>query len=156
MRTCSVLARCAAAELHARLLRNHTGTFQAHLCAVDSVAEADAFVALLLEDRRLAGATHNVRAYRIELPPAAAGRPPVLAADCDDDGESAAGGRLLHLLEVVRARNVAVVVSRWFGGIHLGPDRFRLFSNAARQLLDAHGFVPPPPPAAGGAAPHRK
>jgi hypothetical protein len=90
-----------------------------------------------------------VRAYRVEVSPG------VFAADCDDDGESAAGGRLLHLLGVLRARNVAVVVSRWFGGVHLGADRFKLFANAARELLDAHGFVAPPQPAP-GQQPRRK
>lgn len=33
--------------------------------------------------------------------------------DYDDDGEQAAGGRLLHLLQMTDARNVCVVVSRW-------------------------------------------
>lgn len=34
------------------------------------------------------------------------------AQDCDDDGEDAAGGRLLHLLQAADARDVVVVVSR--------------------------------------------
>lgn len=42
-----------------------------------------------------------------------------IAHDCEDDGESAAGGRLAHLLELMDLDNVLVVVSRWFGGIHL-------------------------------------
>lgn len=33
-----------------------------------------------------------------------------LLKDSDDDGEAAAGGRLLHLLQMVDARNVVVVV----------------------------------------------
>lgn len=37
--------------------------------------------------------------------------------DCDDDGESAAGGRLLHLLQVAGAEDVVVVVSRWCASI---------------------------------------
>ena len=37
-----------------------------------------------------------------------------LPQDHDDDGEAAAGGRLLHLLQVTGARNVCVVVSRWW------------------------------------------
>lgn len=53
------------------------------------------------------------------------GRPPVLQ-DYDDDGEAAAGGRLLHLLQMTDARNVCVVVSRWYGGILLGPSRFAI------------------------------
>lgn len=61
--------------------------------------------------------------------------------DYDDDGESAAGGRLLKLLALVGAENVAVVVSRWFGGVLLGPARFTHINNAARQLLDECGYV---------------
>ena len=56
-------------------------------------------------------------------------------SDCDDDGESGAGARLLHLLDILGVKNVCVVVSRWYGGVHLGPDRFRHINNAARQLL---------------------
>ena len=61
----------------------------------------------------------------------------VAAQDCDDDGEDAAGGRLLHLLQVTGAVNVVVVVSRWYGGVLLGPSRFALINNTARQLLEA-------------------
>ncbi|PWN25857.1 ribosomal protein S5 domain 2-like protein [Jaminaea rosea] len=46
--------------------------------------------------------------------------------DNDDDGESAAGGRLAHLLDTLRCENVLVVVTRWYGGIHLGADRFKV------------------------------
>ena len=35
-----------------------------------------------------------------------------LISDCDDDGESQAGGRVAHLLAIVDAENVMVVVSR--------------------------------------------
>lgn len=61
--------------------------------------------------------------------------------DSDDDGESAAGGRLLHLLQIVDASNVMVVVSRWFGGVHLGPARFTHINNAARILLEQEGYI---------------
>ena len=37
------------------------------------------------------------------------------------------------------ANNVLVVVSRWFGGVHLGPARFKYIANTARELLDACG-----------------
>ena len=61
--------------------------------------------------------------------------------DSDDDGETAAGGRLLHLLQMVDARNVVVVVSRWYGGVLLGPARFTHINNAARELLDSCGYI---------------
>ena len=45
------------------------------------------------------------------------------------------------------ADGVAVIVSRWFGGTLLGPDRFKFISNAARRLLEeqgvGHGGKPP-------------
>jgi putative IMPACT (imprinted ancient) family translation regulator len=36
-----------------------------------------------------------------------------------------------------------VVVTRWYGGVHLGPDRFRHIKNAARQVLDMAGLIQP-------------
>lgn len=40
------------------------------------------------------------------------------------------------------AKNVIVVVTRWYGGVHLGPDRFRHINNAARQVLTAANLIP--------------
>ena len=39
------------------------------------------------------------------------------------------------------AENVIVVVSRWYGGVLLGPARFTHINNAARQLLDQCGYI---------------
>lgn len=61
--------------------------------------------------------------------------------DYDDDGETQAGARLKHLLEVLDLTGVLVVVTRWFGGIHLGPDRFKHINQAARDALEAGGFL---------------
>lgn len=52
----------------------------------------------------------------------------VVHRDCDDDGETAAGGRMAHLLEALHCENALVVVSRWYGGIQLGADRFKVSS----------------------------
>ena len=38
-------------------------------------------------------------------------------------------------------KNVMVVVSRWYGGVKLGPARFTHINNAARELLVAQGYV---------------
>ena len=56
----------------------------------------------------------------------------VLHQDNDDDGESAAGGRLAHLLQIMEVKDVLVIVTRYFGGIHLGPDRFKCVQPASR------------------------
>ena len=34
-----------------------------------------------------------------------------------------------------------VVVSRWYGGIHLGPDRFKHINNCTRMILEQNGYI---------------
>jgi putative IMPACT (imprinted ancient) family translation regulator len=69
---------------------------QAHVAPVTQLDQVKAVVAVLLESNKIRNATHNIMAYRIAAP----GRPGVFYQDFDDDGEAAAGGRLLHLLQV--------------------------------------------------------
>lgn len=57
-----------------------------------------------------------------------------------DDGEGGAGAKLLNLLDLMKAKNVVVIVTRWYGGIHLGPDRFRHICNVAREILVENGY----------------
>ena len=64
-----------------------------------------------------------------------------VVSDCDDDGEHGAGAKLAALLELTGAENVLLVVSRWFGGILLGPDRFKCFAKAGSELLEAEGLA---------------
>ncbi|KAJ3335952.1 hypothetical protein HDU93_004015 [Gonapodya sp. JEL0774] len=127
-------------------LVDRKSVFVAHLSPVSSPAEFKNFLNHLLTDRRIARATHNISAYRIVKQVSTGSKvsksdAPIIQQDCDDDGETAAGGRLLHLMEIVDARNVAVVVSRWYGGIQLGPDRFKHINSVARSVLDEHGFI---------------
>ncbi|KAL1868853.1 hypothetical protein VTK73DRAFT_3469 [Phialemonium thermophilum] len=116
-------------------------TFLARCAPVHSPAEAAAYVDhLVTTDRHARAATHNMTAWRIR------GGPPDAATatayqDCDDDGETAAGGRLLHLLQLMDIWDVVVVVSRWYGGHKLGPRRFALINAVARDALVKAGFV---------------
>ena len=96
--------------------------------------EVEQFRASIVSDRRYSRATHNIFAYRFTCP-----RTGVVYHDNDDDGEDAAGGRLAELLRLMGADGVAVIVSRWFGGTLLGPDRFKFISNSARRLLEDQG-----------------
>lgn len=59
----------------------------------------------------------------------------ILKHDNEDDGEDGAGRKLALLLQMRNADGVLVVVSRWYGGIHLGPKRFAHISNVARDVL---------------------
>lgn len=44
--------------------------------------------------------------------------------------------------QILDVRNVMVVVSRWYGGILLGPDRFKHINNCARNILVEEGHAP--------------
>jgi hypothetical protein len=102
--------------------------FVARAASVASPAQAKDFLHHLLgTDRKVARATHNITAWRIR------GTNDTTYQDCDDDGETAAGGRLLHLMQLMDVWDVMVVVTRWYGGIQLGPDRFRII-NTVRVL----------------------
>jgi len=96
-------------------------------------------VAILKANGKIARAAHNMLAWRL-LSPATG----TLVSECDSDGEGGAGGGLHALLHNTGAQNVAVLVSRWYGGIHLGPDRFKHINNCARSLLVQHGYVADP------------
>ncbi|EIE20205.1 UPF0029-domain-containing protein [Coccomyxa subellipsoidea C-169] len=111
-------------------------TFQAHLAPVRSMHDVEAVMSALLTNNKVQRATHNIMAYRIHVPDSN-----THLQDFDDDGESAAGSRLLKLLTIVGAENVIVVVSRWFGGVLLGPSRFTHINNAARAILDDFGYI---------------
>ena len=97
--------------------------------------EVQQVMARLLEDNHIARATHNMMAYRFFDEGAGVWR-----SDNDEDGEDAAGGRLSMLLEMMQVRHAVVVVTRWYGGVLLGPSRFKLISNAARHALLAAGL----------------
>jgi len=106
--------------------------------------EVPLILAHLQSDRRIARAAHPIiNAWRCQVGS-------VLHQDNDDDGETAAGGRLAHLLQILEVNNVLVVVTRYFGGTHLGPDRFKHINQAARSALDLGGFLDSPTPEANG------
>uniref|UniRef100_A0A0M3I7I1 RWD domain-containing protein n=1 Tax=Ascaris lumbricoides TaxID=6252 RepID=A0A0M3I7I1_ASCLU len=119
------------------ILQDRKSTFQAHVALINSENEVMLVLNKLKENGKIARATHNMYAWRIEE--SIDGRI-IKRHDCEDDGEIGAGAKLLHLLELMKAKNVIVIVTRWYGGIHLGPDRFRHICNIAREILVQNGF----------------
>lgn len=126
--------RLAPLIFHGAPLTDRKSTFQAHACPVTSVEDVRSFLAILLDDRKIERAIHNMLAYRIVGA--------FTVKDNDEDGEDGAGSKLSQLLELTHAENVAVVVTRWFGGILLGPDRFKHINTVARDALEQGGFLP--------------
>ncbi|MCJ1306309.1 eIF2 kinase Gcn2p negative regulator, partial [Hypocenomyce scalaris] len=122
--------------------------FLARAARVESPAQAKAYIAhLVATDKKVARATHNISAYRIRSSTSSNGdstskvKSDITFQDGDSDGEDAAGGRLLHLLQAMGVWDVVVVVSRWYGGIKLGPDRFRIINSVARDAIVQGGWA---------------
>lgn len=63
-----------------------------------------------------------------------------VVAGQNDGGEGGSGDRLARLLELSLCENVIVVVSRWYGGVPLGNDRWKRISDVAKQALERGGF----------------
>nr|XP_053769007.1 protein IMPACT isoform X4 [Desmodus rotundus] len=124
---------------HGVPITDRRSTFQAHLAPVVCPKQVKMVLAKLYENKKIASATHNIYAYRIYCEDKQ-----TFLQDFADDGETAAGGRLLHLMEILNVRNVLVVVSRWYGGILLGPDRFKHINNCARNILVERNYINPP------------
>ncbi|KAH8808448.1 hypothetical protein F5884DRAFT_792256 [Xylogone sp. PMI_703] len=105
-------------------------TFVARSIAVSSSSEARASVQkLLAENKDLQEASHNITAWRVQ---GSQGR---IIEECDDDGEKGGGSHLLELLRSNGTTGILLVVTRWYGGIMLGTDRWKLMSQVARDAL---------------------
>lgn len=81
----------------------------------------------------LRSASHNVWAYRIH--PSEKGISNYPREASHDDGESGAGDLLLRVLRETNTMDTLVVMTRWYGGIMLGPDRWRLMRNVVTSAL---------------------
>ncbi|KAL6942581.1 hypothetical protein ACO0QE_003763 [Hanseniaspora vineae] len=110
-------------------------TFIAFGAKVNSEDEAIKKLNILATENRLQRANHIMTAWRIK------GENNVVFSDCDDDGETAAGGRMLHLITLMDGWNVVVACARWFNGGHIGPDRFKHINSTTRQVLIDGKFV---------------
>ncbi|VIO88416.1 Uncharacterized protein BM_BM6736 [Brugia malayi] len=128
---------CIPTIISGNSMVDRKSTFQAHVAQVFSKNEVTLVLNKLKENNKIARATHNMYAWLIEEN--LSGRL-IKQHDCNDDGEIGAGAKLLNLLELMKAKNVLVIITRWYGGIHLGPDRFRHICNLARQILVENGF----------------
>jgi putative IMPACT (imprinted ancient) family translation regulator len=91
----------------------------------NSPDEAKAIIKNLCRKKKFAKATHNTWAFVQESGPVK-----------NDDGEAGAGMVITRMLVREGLQNHIVVVTRWYGGKHLGGDRFRHVQSAVRYYLD--------------------
>lgn len=113
---------------HSQPFTEKKSTFQGHCACVKSKEDVIAVLNKLYENSKVKKATHNQYAYRFRTEG-------TLIADNEDDGEAQAGKKLAELLELKKVENVLVVVSRWYGGVLMGADRFKAIARAAGDVL---------------------
>ncbi|MFT4151024.1 MAG: YigZ family protein [Paracoccaceae bacterium] len=92
---------------------------------VQGRAGIEAFLRELKAAKKYAKATHNTWACILS------GEGPVR----NDDGESGAAAVILKMLERAGLTDHVVVVTRWYGGVHLGGDRFAHVVTCVREYL---------------------
>ncbi|XP_068175624.1 protein IMPACT isoform X2 [Antennarius striatus] len=80
---------------HGNTITDRRSTFQPHIASVVTPRQVKNVLQKLYENKKIASATHNIYAYRIYCEDKHS-----FLQDCEDDGETAAGGRLLHLMQV--------------------------------------------------------
>lgn len=102
---------------------------------VNSAAEFEQGMRELLRPKKFRDADHHIAAYRIMNSDGS-------LSEYKNDGyrsPSKEAGAGVMVLELMRQRNVVnrcVVVTRWYGGVHLGADRFKHVREAAKAILD--------------------
>lgn len=101
---------------HSEFLTIKKSKFQAHLCKINNLQDIYEFKEELLKNRKIKKATHNILVYRLFNP-----NTNEVQIGSDDDGELGAGKRLEYMINILKPKNVAIIVTRWFGGILLGP-----------------------------------
>lgn len=117
---------------HCEPFTERKSTFQAYVCPVSSEDEVAAFMAEIRSSRKGSIATHIMSTYRIRETDNR------IVHGYDDDGEKS-GGRCMHnVLISTDEMNIAVALARWFGGIKLGPARFRIIARMTREAIDAY------------------
>ncbi|MDD6416535.1 MAG: YigZ family protein [Lactobacillus sp.] len=108
--------------------------FIATMGRVTSEAEAKDFIAAV--SKKYHDATHNTYAYTLGL-----NDEQVKASD-NGEPSGTAGIPELKALQLMKLKNVAVVVTRYFGGIKLGAGGLiRAYSNSVTSAAEAIGVV---------------
>lgn len=109
------------------LLRDRGSRYAGAAGVVTSPAEIDRFLAALRNRRKFDKATHHSWAVVLSQ-----GGPLK-----NDDGEAGAGAVILKMLEREGLLDRIVVVTRWYGGVRLGGDRFAHIVTCTRAVLAA-------------------
>lgn len=108
------------------IVRDRGSRYAAAAGTVRTRADIDSFLATLRRRRKFDKATHHSWAALLSDGPLK-----------NDDGEAGAGAVILKMLEREAVPDRIVVVTRWYGGVHLGGDRFAHIVTCTRAALAA-------------------
>ncbi len=111
------------------ILRDRGSRYAVSGAPVQDRAGIEAALVDLKRDKKYAKATHNSWACLLREGGPVKG----------DDGEAGAGAVILRMLERAGLVDHVVIVTRWYGGVHLGGDRFAHVVTCVRAYLDARG-----------------
>ncbi|KAH3767026.1 UPF0029 family protein [Pelomyxa schiedti] len=118
------------AIVHSEPILDRKSKFIAHAARISDSSQVQEFIQVLKSDKSIATATHNVVAHRVLLPNGQ------LDIQGNDDGETGASNKLIWLLDQRKETDIVVMVTRWYGGIHLGPARFKHIVSVAAEAMD--------------------
>lgn len=111
---------------HYGVVSDRGSTYAVSAGRVQNGADIKAFLKRLKRAKKFAKATHNTWAARLadgtELK--------------NDDGEGGAGMIILQMMAREGVEDAIIVVTRWYGGTHLGGDRFRHVKTSVQHLFD--------------------
>ncbi|KAK2589531.1 hypothetical protein QQS21_012793 [Conoideocrella luteorostrata] len=114
-------------------LTSRASTFVAHTATLSSPSLRNGLMKSLMADKpELGTASHNAWALRSSY-----GNSPLVQEASFDDGESGCGKFLLGIMRDADVTNTLVVLTRWYGGIMLGPDRWRLMRECVNDALSS-------------------
>ncbi|PNY28084.1 Protein IMPACT [Tolypocladium capitatum] len=114
-------------------LTSKGSTFIGHAATLSSPTQRTRLIKELMTAKpELETATHNAWAVR-----ASYGNSPLVQEASFDDGESGCGKFMLGLMREADVKNAVVVLTRWYGGVMLGPDRWRLTRECINDALSS-------------------
>ena len=115
--------------------------FVAHCTRLHSLSDLPALTSHLHRSTsRLKRATHCMYACRIASPAKSDVSSGKTLYRQDDGGEKGAGEFLADILEKGECHDTIVIVWRWYGGVKLGGERWRVIGRVAREALKTGGF----------------
>jgi len=109
--------------------------FISNVKPVNTLEEAEEFISAIR--KKYYDATHNVYAYSVGL-----GNEEMQKSSDDGEPSGTAGRPVLEVIRSKQLKNVAVVVTRYFGGILLGANGLiRAYSQSAKAGIENSGIA---------------